>query len=124
MNLQSLVNVSSGSRFIVSMVEFSRRQAECIGSKYHTNLIRPAGVVNRHFGYPEHPQNSRPAPAPFESKVKPDSAELTLKQLSVPTIDTFGCARFHPFGNGKPQKRAGPATRSEERRVGKEWRSR
>src|ERR1039458_6805055 len=37
---------------------------------------------------------------------------------SVPTIDTFGCARFHPFGNGKPQKRAGPATR--ERR--KPWR--
>jgi hypothetical protein len=40
------------------------------------------------------------------------------KQVSVPTIDTFGCARFHPFGNGKPQKRAGPATR--ERR--KPWR--
>ena len=38
--------------------------------------------------------------------------------MSVPTIDTFGCARFHPFGNGKPQKRAGPATR--ERR--KPWR--
>src|ERR1035437_3699626 len=36
----------------------------------------------------------------------------------VPTIDTFGCARFHPFGNGKPQKRADPATR--ERR--KSWR--
>ena len=40
------------------------------------------------------------------------------EQVSVPTIDTFGCARFHPFGNGKPQKRAGPATR--ERR--KPWR--
>src|ERR1035437_6858613 len=39
-------------------------------------------------------------------------------RASVPTIDTFGCARFHPFGNGKPQKRAGPATR--ERR--KPWR--
>ena len=38
--------------------------------------------------------------------------------MSVPTIDTFGCARFHPFGNEKPQKRAGPATR--ERR--KPWR--
>jgi hypothetical protein len=38
--------------------------------------------------------------------------------VSVPTIDTFGCARFHPFGNGKPQKRAGAATR--ERR--KPWR--
>ena len=38
--------------------------------------------------------------------------------MSVPTIDTFGCARFHPFGNGTPQKRAGPATR--ERR--KPWR--
>jgi hypothetical protein len=36
----------------------------------------------------------------------------------VPTIDTFGCARFHLFGNGEPQKRAGPATR--ERR--KPWR--
>src|SRR5665811_1836448 len=35
-----------------------------------------------------------------------------------PTIDTFGCARFHPFGNGKPQERGGPATR--ERR--KPWR--
>ena len=30
------------------------------------------------------------------------------EQVSVPTIDTFGCARFHPFGNGKPQKRVGP----------------
>src|SRR5450756_474325 len=40
------------------------------------------------------------------------------KCLSVPTIDTFGCGRFHPFGNGKPQKRASPATR--ERR--KPWR--
>src|ERR1017187_8465650 len=40
------------------------------------------------------------------------------EQVSVPTIDTFGCARFHPFGNGKPQKRVGPATR--ERR--KPWR--
>jgi hypothetical protein len=38
--------------------------------------------------------------------------------VSVPTIDTFGWARFHPFGNGKPQERAGPATR--ERR--KPWR--
>ena len=37
---------------------------------------------------------------------------------NCPTTDTFGCARFHPFGNGKPQKRAGPATR--ERR--KPWR--
>jgi hypothetical protein len=35
-----------------------------------------------------------------------------------PTIATFGCARFHPFDNGKPQKRAGHATR--ERR--KPWR--
>ena len=35
----------------------------------------------------------------------------SIKQVSVPTIDTFGCARFHPFGNGKPHKRAGPATR-------------
>jgi hypothetical protein len=34
----------------------------------------------------------------------------TVEQVS-PTIDTFGCAKFHPFGNGKPQKRAGPATR-------------
>jgi hypothetical protein len=41
-----------------------------------------------------------------------------FEQVSVPTIDTFGCARFHPFGNGKPQERAGPATR--ERR--KPWR--
>jgi REP element-mobilizing transposase RayT len=41
-----------------------------------------------------------------------------VEQVSVPTIDTFGCARFHSFGNGKPQKRAGPATR--ERR--KPWR--
>ena len=41
-----------------------------------------------------------------------------IKQESVPPIDTFGCARFHPFGNGKPQKRAGPAAR--ERR--KPWR--
>src|ERR1039457_4392659 len=40
------------------------------------------------------------------------------QQVSVPTIDTFGCARFPPFGNGKPQKRADPATR--ERR--KPWR--
>jgi hypothetical protein len=80
--LQSLLNVSSGGRFIMSVVEFSRRQAEYIGSKYHTNLIRPSGVVNRHFGYPEQPPNLRPAPAPFESKVKPDSAELTLKQVS------------------------------------------
>jgi len=31
--------------------------------------------------------------------------------VSVSTIDTFGCARSHPFGNGKPQKRAGPPTR-------------
>src|ERR1035441_10016398 len=35
---------------------------------------------------------------------------LPIARASV-TIDTFGCARFHPFGNGKPQKRAGPATR-------------
>src|ERR1039457_6150079 len=42
---------------------------------------------------------------------------LPIARASV-TIDTFGCARFHPFGNGKPQKRAGPATR--ERR--KPWR--
>src|ERR1035438_9834776 len=33
---------------------------------------------------------------------------LPIVRASV-TIDTFGCARFHPFGNGKPQKRAGPA---------------
>jgi len=38
--------------------------------------------------------------------------------VSLPTIDTFGYARFHPFGNGKPHKRADPATR--ERR--KPWR--
>src|ERR1039457_1961798 len=42
---------------------------------------------------------------------------LPIARASV-TIDTFGCGRFHPFGNGKPQKRAGPATR--ERR--KPWR--
>src|SRR5664279_6605075 len=48
------------------------------------------------------------------------SCLLTFGPVSVPTIDTFGCARFHPFGNGKPQKRAGPATR--ERR--KPWRRR
>jgi hypothetical protein len=30
------------------------------------------------------------------------------EQVSVPTIDTLGCARLHPFGNGKPQKRADP----------------
>jgi hypothetical protein len=46
------------------------------------------------------------------------SSPAPNKQMSVPTIDTFGCARVHPFGNGKPQKRAGPATR--ERR--KPWR--
>jgi hypothetical protein len=34
---------------------------------------------------------------------RPDQIEV------VHTIDTFGCARFHPFGNGKPQKRAGPS---------------
>ena len=45
-------------------------------------------------------------------------SKVGSEQVSVPTIDTFGCARFHPFGNGKPQKRAGPATR--ERR--KPWR--
>src|SRR5664279_2055919 len=39
------------------------------------------------------------------------SCLLTFGPVSVPTIDTFGCARFHPFGNGKPQKRAGPTTR-------------
>src|ERR1035437_9610696 len=51
------------------------------------------------------------------------SAESRLYYFSdpvkgSPTIETFGCARLHPFGNGKPQKRAGPATR--ERR--KPWR--
>ena len=53
-------------------------------------------------------QGAAPACRPF----------VLREQVSVPTIDTFGCARFHPFGNGKPQKRAGPATR--ERR--KPWR--
>jgi hypothetical protein len=43
---------------------------------------------------------------------------IRFEQVSVPTIDTFGCARFQLFGNGEPQKRAGPATR--ERR--KPWR--
>src|ERR1035437_7477637 len=31
--------------------------------------------------------------------------------LQVVTIDTIGGARFYPFGNGRPPKRLGPATR-------------
>src|ERR1035437_7159300 len=45
-----------------------------------------------------------------------------VRPVSVPTIDTVGCASVHPFGNGKPQKRAGPATR-ERRQTGGWFRS-
>ena len=44
------------------------------------------------------------------SSSEKEQVSLAINE-QVPTIDTFGCSRFHPFGNGKPQKRTGPATR-------------
>ena len=65
---------------------------------------------------------NRPEASTMRCSEKAPRSRLLLPadppRMQVPTIDTFGCARFHPFGNGKPQKRAGPATR--ERR--KPWR--
>jgi hypothetical protein len=71
------------------------------------------------YGY-QHNARTREWWQRFEARqhAAESSQSSTNKQVSVPTIDTFGCARFHPFGNGKPQERAGAATR--ERR--KPWR--
>jgi hypothetical protein len=43
-----------------------------------------------------------------------------LHRKQVPTTDTLGYARFHPFGNGKPQKRAGHAPRERRKPGGRQ----
>ena len=49
---------------------------------------------------------SSPYPTTMDN-IRQGARLLKQEAKEVPTIDTFGCARFHPFGNGKPQKRAG-----------------
>ena len=56
----------------------------------------------------------------LDTLVPASRSQRVAEQVSVPTIDTFGCARWHPFGNGKPQKRAGPATRERRKPWGRQ----